>query len=192
MSDMVNFRDAALFLVFLIGGLGVFIGVGGLQLAGSSGNAACNIPVVEGLFSQCNTEVTEKYDLRTEITIQATDANAVFNEQSFQYSTEKSSIYDGLSFLGPQSNLAFGGANDVSLNFQLFNSDGELVADGNKYIGELGVFQSESSVFTVDNLPTGDYTVRYGLSYTQDLGIVEGSEYDKTLEKNIRVPKRIN
>lgn len=188
---MVNLRDAVIFTMILLGGISVFVGLGGLGLAGSSGISLCDIPVVSQFPSDCGTEVAEKYDLDTEITVQATDANAVFNEQSFEYTTTKSTSFDGFSFLGPQSNLAFGGANDVTLDFQLFNSNDELVADGNKYIGELGFLQRESVSFTADNLPTGDYTVRYGLSYTQDLGFWEGADYDKTLEKNIRVPKRI-
>ena len=93
--------------------------------------------------------------------------------------------------IGPNANLAFGGVNNVELRFQLEDSTGTTIADGSKYIGELGVFQSEDAGFSADNLEPGEYTVKYRLTYTPDFGVTEGVEQEKNLEKNIRIPKRI-
>lgn len=188
---MVSFKDTVFFLSILIGSVVVLGSVAGASLPGTgSSNYVCSVPVVSDFVSNCGTEVEEKYDVSTSIRVEATDVNAVLNEGSFEYETSPASPWS-LSLIGFDRDLAFGGANDVELGFQLENSDGVTVADGSQYIGELGIIQSETVEFGVDNRPTGDYTVKYELSYKPDFGVDEGVEQVKTLEKEIRVPRRI-
>lgn len=164
---------------------------GGINLDGTQeSNIQCSIPIVNQFFDSCDTDVAEKYDLSTSISVSATDVNVVFEESEFDYRTDKASVLSLASFIGPDQNLAFG-ANQVELGFQLENSDGALVADGSKFIGELQALQNEEVKFSVDNLPTGDYTVKYRLEYNPDFEAFEGDTKVKTLEKNIRIPKRI-
>lgn len=188
---MVNLKDGVLTLSIIVA-MSLFVfGTGAVALPGTgSSNYICSIPVASDFAGSCGTGIGPKYDVSTSIVVQATDVNAKLNEGSFQYETEKTCAYC-LSVIGFDRDLAFGGANDVELNFQMVNSDDQLVADGSKYIGELGVMQTETVEFDVDNRPTGDYTVKYELVYTPDFGVSEGVEQVKTLEKNIRVPKRI-
>lgn len=189
---MANLKEAVAVLFFLVGALLIVSSVSAVSLPGTgSTDLACSIPLVSDSLDGCGTDVAEKYDLETSITVQATDVHANLNERSFEYSTTRSGFFSTLSVLGPDNTLAFGGANDVELDFQLVNSDNVVVADGNKYIGELGVIQSQEVDFDVDNRKKGDYTVKYRLTYTPDFGVGEGVEQVKTLEKDIRIPERL-
>ena len=182
---MVNSRDLAVTALVALGALAVFIGVGGIGLVGSSSIGICDIPVVSQFSSSCGTEVAQKYDVSTTVAIQATEQKAFLSESSFDYTTTKSGI--GLSFLSPDTNLAFGGVEDAILNFNLLK-DGEVIADGNKYVGEMGILAREKVSFDVNNVEQGRYTVKYELRYDPGFGGVRQTE---TLEENIRVPKVI-
>jgi hypothetical protein len=188
---MSNVKDAVLTGSIVLA-MAIFVfGSGAVALPGTgSTNYICSVPVVSDYFDNCNSGVAERYDVSTSIRVEATDVNAVLDEGSFQYETEKTCTIC-LSMIGFSENLAFGGANDVTLDFQMVNSEGTLVADGSKYIGELGVLQGEEVSFGSDNRPSGMYTVKYELTYTPDFGVTEGVPQVKTLEKSIRVPKRI-
>jgi hypothetical protein len=187
---MVEARELVAFAMILVGASIGFVAFGGAELVGGTSAILCDTPVVSDLISSCGTDVADRYDLETEILLQATDVNVVFDESSFQYETNQVSPYS-LSIIGGPGELAFFGANEVEATFELVNSEDETVAYGNKFIGELGALQGEKLEFDADNLPTGEYTVNYELTYTPDFGVTEGNEQVKTLSKQIRIPKRI-
>lgn len=186
---MVSGKDAALFTgILLLAFAGVF-STGIIDIQGSqSTNIVCSIPFVSSGYDACSTDVAQKYDVTTEIRVQATEQTAFLSESSFDYTTSKSGAFSSLSILGPSSELAFGGAKNVEVNFNLINSDGEIVADGNKYVGEIGILQSEKVLFNVRNQPQGTYNAEYELVYDPGFG---GATQTENLEKQIRVPKRV-
>jgi len=185
---MVSTKDAALFSGILFLAFAGIFSTGIIQIQGTQAtNFVCSIPVLSNSYDECDTSVAQRYDVTTEISVAALDQTAFLSEQSFDYQTTKSGF--SLSILGPNQNLAFGGAKNVEVNFNLKNSDGQIVADGNKYVGEIGILQQEKVFFNVKNQPQGVYTAEYELVYDPGFG---GATQTETLEKQIRVPKSVS
>lgn len=186
---MASAKDVAGFVGILLISSAVIFATGNVSLPGSaSGNVLCDVPVVSD-FVGCSTDkgTERRYDLTT--TVKASGLSADVSLKDFSYQTEPSGF--GLSLLGPGQSLAFGGGNEVEIAFQLYDSDERLVADGSKFLGEVGTLSSKEATFRVNNLEPGNYDVNYRLSFKRDFELTESDTVTKTLEKDIRVPKRI-
>lgn len=138
--------------------------------------------------SGTDTDQDPRYTVNTNIDIVGTDTFVVFDEPSFEYSTSRCRFTCGFSFVGPGDSFSFFGAREVELTTTLVNSDGQRVKEVNKFIGELGLNAREETSQSFNNIRPGSYTVRYRLTGT---GNLLDNPVDKTLEKEIRVPKTL-
>lgn len=182
-------NDVLLFSVIALMSAAMIGFTGAVDLPGSnSGNLVCSVPVVSGWTGSCGTEVVETYDVSTEVMVTGTAVDLVFD--GFSYETEKSSLFSSFSFIKPSSNLAFG-TDNLRVNYQLVTEEGELVADGSKWVGSLEALESQTVRFDTDNVEKGRYTVKYEAVYNPDFEFFTGAEQVKTFEENIRVPRRI-
>lgn len=192
---MVNVRDVILFTVIALGGLGVFIGVGGLELAGTNtANIACSIPGVSSL-SYCSSQVdnSTRYKLTSELTVSSA---GVDQSSGFRYKTSKDTGFS-LSFASAPD-FSVVGANDVRVDYVLRDENNRVVGSDRKRLGDIeaaavGGEGTKDVTFSTDSLPSGEYTVEYVVTYefcsvvSSIIGDCEAETDD--VSKTVSVPK---
>lgn len=130
------------------------------------------------------------YKLTTSITLEGETNDILIKESSFSYDTAECSLFtcNQLAF-SDLSVLALGGVNQAELTTTIYNrSSGQKFAEVNKFIGEVGIGQTETFTRTFSPVPSGEYRVQYKVTANSD---VFGIPVERKISKNIRVPETV-
>lgn len=127
-----------------------------------------------------------KYNVEGSITLEGTSDGAQILGNSFSYDTPQSAL--GLSFVGPNSDLSFTGAENVDVSILMRNSDGQVVDRTTKTIEELPVTDQETVDFRFPRKPSGDYTLEFDANFECTL-ITYGCTNTDSFETSVEVPR---
>jgi hypothetical protein len=128
-----------------------------------------------------------RYVVHTSVEVEGLVSGARPVDSSFSYDTEPCGLSCSLSFSDTPQPLALLGADDLTLQISLVNSNGVKVAEVDKFIGEVDVLEFVTVEQSFSNVKAGDYSVEYVLTGTGSAG----NEIEQTLTKQIRVPETI-
>lgn len=180
---MVNARDLVIFIMIALGGLTIFVGVGGLELAGSqTSNIVCQIPGVSSLdYCSASTSPDDEYKVTHGVTV---NRNSVV-DGSFRFKTEETSSGFPLSFTGSQLSVLGQGEN-VVLEYYV-RDDGLLVASDSRRLGTVETFETEDVLFE-NKLSSGTYDVEY-IVRGDECSVLGCTGFDDKITVEMEVPK---
>ena len=128
-----------------------------------------------------------RYVVSTSVDIEGLLSGARPVDSSFDYDTERCGLGCSLSFGDSPRALAFFGADDLSMQISLVNSEGVKVAEVDKFVGEVANLETVTVEQSFSNVKPGSYSVEYVLTGEGS----SGNELEQTLSKQIRVPETI-
>jgi len=127
-----------------------------------------------------------KYNLNGNVVISGTSDGAEIRGNSFDYTTTKSTF--GFSFLGPNTNLAFTGAEDVDVNIVMKDSEDNIVDRYTETIQELPATDEQTVDFSFPRKEAGEYTLEFDINFECTF-ITYGCDNVDSFETTVEVPK---
>ena len=104
-----------------------------------------------------------KYNIDGSFVVAGTTDGAEIQSSSFDYDTTESRF--GFSFIGPDSSLAFGGADNVDVNMRLINDEGVTFDRYSTNIGDIDTTGQKTVDFEFSRKPAGSYTLEADLQF---------------------------
>jgi hypothetical protein len=162
-------------------GLGIFLVFTGVALAVSGVDTPGTNPIDFGGNQE------PRYDLTAEVKLTSSNEGAEFIDDSFNYETEESGFLG--KFIGPSSNLALTGAEDVEVTYKLRRQDGVVVArKTDRNIGNINVFQTKDLTFEAGNLVAGTYDLEIVAEY-ECASLTTGCDNTDSVTEEVVIPK---
>lgn len=127
-----------------------------------------------------------KYNLDGSIVLAGTSDGAEIRGNSFDYTTLESTF--GFNFLGPNTDLAFTGAEDVDVSIVMKNSQGEVVDRYTETIEELPATQEETVDFSFPRKEPGKYTLEFNINFECTF-ITYGCDNVDSFKTSVEVPR---
>lgn len=127
------------------------------------------------------------YSVDGSIVVAGTSDGAQIEGNSFTYSTTESRW--GFSFLGPNSDLAWTGAEDVDVSIEMIDQEsGEVVDRYRETIDELPATEEQTVDFGFDQKPAGSYRMVFDINFECTF-ITYGCDNVDSFETVVEVPK---
>jgi hypothetical protein len=169
---------------------GLILVLGGVVYAGGTSG----LPGIGDLDNPLNEWVSDtsgdkdvNYDLTAQVNI-GFHALGEGYMQGFTYQTQKSCTF--CLSIGTGDNLALTGANNVRVETTLTNTDtGKVYVQNTKSFGEVSGTEGRTVHISADNLPPGQYEIRYRMSYDPQVVDYANPDGEFTETYSITVPK---